>query len=352
MLAGLPSSIKNSASDISCGSTDPIEEYRKIIDPDPDPEPPDPNPTEGICCALKITGKEELRGDYEDYSNKTCEQIWTVGREVYGGEIEYSLEIEGLSRYNCEKWWDGTCCKDSGEYEWVPLRNCSKKATDYKTYKSCIEANEEPEEEMVCCLDSNEYEWKEKGFCNNIISKYQAEDSCLQANGREATLKLNLDKGYNFVAINASDSSDPLTASKLLNSPAVILVASFKDGVWNRIMYREDGHIKGANFNLEKGNAYLITATTDFEMQYSGRTFTEFSWDYMRGWQFVPAKALDPYSDTKSVVLSFDTVDITQVGLWNRGLGKFDYYVYDISGNEYGESVRLNENQGVFVKID
>jgi len=72
----------------------------------------------------------------------------------------------------------------------------------------------------------------------------------------------------------------------------------------------------------------------------------------MKGWQFVPAKALDPYSDTKSVVLNFDTVDITQVGLWNKDLGKFDYYLYDTLGDEYGELVRLDDDLGVFVKID
>jgi hypothetical protein len=438
MLAGLPSSIKSSAVNVSCGSTDSVEEYRKIVDPNP-PEPNPPEPTEGICCALKITGKEEFRGDYED-SNKTCEQIWKVGREVYGGKIEYSVEIGGLNRASCEKWWEGVCCKDSGEYEWIPLRNCNSKATEYGTYKTCIEANEEPgepEEEMVCCLDGDEYKWIEKSFCNNIVSKYQTESacleaneepgepeeemvccldgdeyewieksscsnvvdeyqtesacleaneepeeemvccldgdeyewieksscsnvvdeyqtesSCLEANGREVTLELDLEKGYNFVAINASDSSNPLTASKLFYNPAVILVAAFRDGVWDRIMYREDGDVKGANFDLEKGNAYLITATTDFEMKYSGRTFTEFSWDGMKGWQFVPAKALDPYSDTKSVVLNFDTVDITQVGLWNKDLGKFDYYLFDIFGNEHGESVRLDDDLGVFVKID
>jgi hypothetical protein len=312
---------------------------------------------------------------------------------VYGGKIEYSVEIEGLNRSSCEKWWEGVCCEDSGEYEWIPLKNCSKKATEYKTYKSCTEANEEPEdekvccldsqkytwidknscnniirkyktrktcleanenpeEEMVCCLDSNEYQWKEKSSCNNIISKYQTEYSCLQANGREVTLDLDLDKGYNFIAMNASDSSNPLTASKLLQNPAVILVATFKDGVWNKIMYREGEDIKGINFDLEKGKAYLITTTTDFTVTYSGRTFTEFNWDKLKGWQFVPTKALEPYSDTKSVVLNFDVVDVTQMGLWNKELGHFIYYLYTVSGNEYGETVDLDGNQGVFVKID
>jgi hypothetical protein len=392
MLAGLPSSIKNSGIDVTCGSTDPIEEYRKIVDPDP-PNPDPPEPTEGICCALKITNKEEFRGDYEDNAEKTCDQIWRVGRGVYGGQIEYSVELEGLDRSSCEKWWEGICCKDSGGYEWTPLRNCNNKAVEYKTYKKCLEANktpedekvccldtekykwvdksscdniinkyktrkvclaanEEPEEEMLCCLDSNEYEWREKSSCKNFVEKYQTEYACLQANGREVSLEIDLYKGYNFIAINASDPSKPLTAAKLLKNPAIILIATFKDGIWNEIMYREGETVKGTNFDLEKGNAYLIATTTNFEIQYSGRTFTEFSWDGMKGWQFIPAQALDPYSNTKSIVLSFDTVDVTQVGLWNKELGKFEYYVYDISGNEYGESVRLDDDFGVFVKID
>ncbi len=392
MLAGLPSSIKSSAIDVDCGSTDPIEVYRKIVDPDPDPDPPDPDPTNGICCALKITGKEELRGDYEDNDSDTCDQIWKVGRAVYGGKIEYSVEMDGLNRSSCEKWWEGVCCQDSGEHEWVPSRTCSNKAKEYKTYKacikanedqeemvccldsreyewveknscdtviskyktekSCIEANENPEEEMACCLDNNEYEWKKKNSCNNIINEYQTEYSCLQANGREVTLELDLHKGYNFVAINASDQSNPLAASQLLENPAIILVATFKNGVWNKIMYRENGDIKGTDFNLEKGNAYLITTTTEFTITYTGRTFTKFDWDGLKGWQFISTKALEPHSDTKSMVLLFDEVDVTQVGLWDQELGHFKYYLYTVSGQEYGETIRLDDDQGVFVKIE
>jgi hypothetical protein len=117
-------------------------------------------------------------------------------------------------------------------------------------------------------------------------------------------------------------------------------------------MYREDGQLKGQDFNIVRGEAYLITTTSDFNLSYSGRTFTEFSWGNMKGWQYVPAQSLDPYYNTKSVVLSFDTVDVSQVGLWDKELGKFNYYVYDVSGSEFGESVRLNDDYGVFVKID
>jgi hypothetical protein len=345
-LEGLPARIKTNAKNVTCGSTDPIEVYENGGEIPEDPQ----EDKEGICCGLKITGKDQFRGDYEDNDTQNCNQIWKEGREVYGGKIQYSENLNIDNRASCEKWWEGVCCNVNGENKWVAERNCKNEIDQYTTYNSCI--NGESPDVEVCCKDTALYEWKYKRKCSNVVDQYDSEYNCLKANGREVTLSLDLQKGYNFVAWNASDPTNPMLASQLFENSPVILIASFENGSWNKIIYRDQGEIKGSDFNLLRGKAYLITTTSDVELQYSGRTFTEFSWGGMKGWQFVPAQALDPYSNTKSVVLSFDTVDVTQVGLWNKEVGKFDYYVYDIAGNEYGESVRLNENQGVFVKID
>jgi hypothetical protein len=346
-LSGLPSRIKTSSKNVSCGPTDPVEVYEN------DGEIPDDGGNDtggGICCALKISNKDDFRGDWEDISNKSCNQIWQVGRELYGGKIQYSEEISVSNRASCERWWDGVCCNSNGKTEWLPSSLCSKKLPEYTNYNSCINGNT-PDEE-ICCKDSELYEWKYKGDCQNVSENYETEYQCERANGREVSVTLNLNKGYNFIAWNASDPISPVLASKLFDNPSVILIATFKDGIWNKIMYREDGQLKGQDFNIVRGEAYLITTTSDFNLSYSGRTFTEFSWGNMKGWQYVPAQSLDPYYNTKSVVLSFDTVDVSQVGLWDKELGKFNYYVYDVSGSEFGESVRLNDDYGVFVKID
>ncbi|MCK9416259.1 hypothetical protein M0Q97_06335 [Candidatus Dojkabacteria bacterium] len=357
-LAGLPTRLKGSGKNVNCGPTDPIKVYEGVApgpgpNPGPSPEPdpgPTPVPQRGICCALKISGKDEFRGDWENTTNKTCSQIWKIGREVYGGKIEYSKELPNLNRASCEKWWDGVCCNDTAENEWTPERVCKKKNAEYTTYEKCLKG--EIPDVKVCCKDEQEYEWKFKEKCKNVVEKYDKEYTCLKANGEQVDINLKLEKGYNFIAWNASDLTAPLLASSLLDNPAVLLVATFKDGQWNKIMYREQGEVKGADFELTRGNAYLITTTTDFDLRYSGKRFTEFAWDTMKGWQYVPAKALDPFNNTKSVVLTFDEVDITQVGLWDKSLGKFSYYIYDVTGEEFGDSVRLNDSQGVFVKID
>jgi hypothetical protein len=118
-------------------------------------------------------------------------------------------------------------------------------------------------------------------------------------------------------------------------------------------MYKDNNKLKGSDFELIAGEAYLITSTTDFEIIHEGRESSEeYSWGNKEGWQLVPTDSLDPYSDTKSVVLSFDKVDITQIALWDRDIGAFQYLLYDLSGQEYGESIKLNSSEGVFVKID
>jgi hypothetical protein len=347
-LSGLPTRIKGSSKNVSCGPTDSVEVYENGGEIPDDPE--DPVEEGGICCGLKVTGNDQFRGDWEDIDNKSCEQIWQPGRSIYGGTLEYSEQISVDSRASCERWWDGVCCDVNGETEWLPERNCSKKISEYPDYQSC--KNGVTPDEEVCCKDGPLYEWKFKRQCTNVKDEYNTEYKCERANGTEVTLNLELKEGYNFVGWNASDPLDPMPASTLFDNPQVLLVASFKDGVWNKIMYKQGSDIKGPDFNLLRGNAYLITTTEDLNFAYSGRTFTEFQWGNKKGWQFVPSEALEPYSTTKSIVLNFDDTDISQVGLWDKEVGKFNYYVYDTLGNEYGESVRLDEEDGVFVKID
>ncbi|MDY0084099.1 MAG: hypothetical protein RBR74_13020, partial [Ignavibacteriaceae bacterium] len=312
----VPYPIKTNGRSISCGAQDPIEIYKDIIagnDPDPDIEPDDPpvDDVDGICCALKITGKESLQGDYESISNKTCEEIWEVGRSVYSGRIEYSIEIPNSSRSSCEKQWGGVCCDNSGEYEWVPSSICSNKASEYSTY-----------------------------------------DSCMEAGGERVELNLNLEKGNNFTAWILEDSSNPVMASNLLSNSSISLVSGFHNGVWDQIMFKEDGSIKGIDFKLESGEAYLIITSEATDISLSGVKFNSYNWNTSKGWQFVPAGALNPYTNTRDVVLSFEDANISQIAIWKNDLGLFKYFVYDVSGEKFGESESFTEAQGVFVRID
>jgi hypothetical protein len=316
LLSQLPKPIKSGGnSNLNCGATDPIGVYKNggdVSDNGDGTTPVDDPDNGGICCALKINNREDFRGDYEDIENKSCSQIWQEGKSIYGGTLQYSVELPSISnRSVCEETWVGACCDNGGELEWVPSTTCSNKTSEYDTYTKCINAG-----------------------------------------GRDTTINLNFNEGYNFVGINASDSNNPLLASEILSNSSVILVAGFKDGQWNKIMYKEDGEIKGSDFELTKGNGYLITTTDDIQISYTGKSLVEYDWGTETGWQLVSGQSLDPYRYTKSIVLSFDTVDITQVGIWNSSLGKFDYFIYDLQGDEYGDSVRVSDDQGIFVKID
>jgi hypothetical protein len=311
ILSKLPKPIKGSGTGGSCGATNPIEVYENDGEI-PDNGDDDTN-TGGICCALKVTGNDKLRGDYENVTNKTCDQIWEEGREIYGGTLEYSVELKGdYERDRCEQWWDGVCCEDNGDYEWVPSVNCRQKASEYSSYTACV-----------------------------------------QAGGPTSKETIDIEQGHNFVKWGVQDTSNPTKASDLLENPAIIQIAGFHNEAWDQVMYKDNNKLKGSDFELIAGEAYLITSTTDFEIIHEGRESSEeYSWGNKEGWQLVPTDSLDPYSDTKSVVLSFDKVDITQIALWDRDIGAFQYLLYDLSGQEYGESIKLNSSEGVFVKID
>jgi len=308
----LPMPLKTSGKNITCGDQDAIEIYQKVVNGEyEDPIIEEPLEEDGICCALKISGKDNLQGDYESISTKTCDQIWEIGRAVYGGRIEYSVELEGLNRNSCEKQWSGVCCDISGEYQWLPSSVCSKELGEFDTYNACMEAG-----------------------------------------GERIDMNLELDHGYNFTSWLLNDVSNPIMASSLLNNSSIILVAGFHNGVWDQLMYKESGDINGLDFEMESGQAYLITTTQATTISISGVRFINFDWGVLKGWQFVPAGAFDSYSNTKRVVLSFDTVNISQVALWSKDLGKFKYFVYDVTGEEFGEVISFSETQGVFVRIE
>lgn len=409
---GLPSRIKTTGKSISCGPTDPIDVYNGIQDP-PD-EPPD-NPPEDenpLCCALKLSNREDFVGDFENNVTGGCSDIWEVGRIVHGGRIEYSLELPNqTTRTSCEKTWSGVCCKDDGGFDWVPEVTCSNKATEYTSYNACNTATEgvdrccalkvtgeddfygnfssnvtqncnglwpngkeahggeveytfelydisdkvscEKRWEGVCCKDDGEYNWILEKDCSNRSDVFNSYEQCLIAQQPLDDFSFSIKQGHNFLSVVGEDLEDPMRASEVLNENPIIMVAGFNDGVWDKLLYKDAGEIKGNDFILEAGKAYLITSLTDFKFKYKGREFTDFEWNNMKGWQLVPAGALKPHRTTKSVVLSFDTVDVSQVALWNYRFGGFDYYVYSsLSGKEYGESVTLNESEGVFVRIE
>lgn len=312
----LPMPIKTSGRSLECGDQDSIDIYKESIgegggsgngnDDDEDIE----DESGGICCALKISGKDNFKGDYESTSSKTCSQIWD-GLNVYGGSVEYAIEMNGLSRLSCEKEYTGVCCDNDGTYQWVPNNKCSssKKVSEYSTYNSCLEAGGERIDTMI-----------------------------------------DLSKGYNFISWSLRDS-ESIMASDLLNNASITLVAGFENGIWNEIMYK-DGGTKGADFILEPGRAYLITTSDSVSIPISGIKTSTFDWGSKIGWQLVPSFALNPYANTKDIVLSFDTVDISQVALWSEEQGLFNYYIYTVQGDKVGDSVDIGEYQGVFVKID
>ena len=314
-VSDLPMPLKTAGKNVSCGAQDPISIYKDIIngggddggDSGGDEDDDTQNESGGICCALKITGKDAFQGDYES-SGSDCMDIWE-GKKVYGGTVEYAVKLSSQTRGSCEKQWTASCCNTSNGYEWLPSNQCSDKVSEYTTY-----------------------------------------DTCMEAGGEKVNINLTLDKGYNFTSWIVNSAS-PLMASDLLNNSSIILVGGFHNGAWDELMYKESG-TKGSDFELVAGQSYLITTTKSTQIELNGVMTDIFNWDTLKGWQFVPAYSVKPFTNTKDVVLSFEDADISQIALWSNDLGKFNYFVYDVTGEDYGESVKFRDSQGIFVKID
>jgi hypothetical protein len=634
-IARLPMPLKEgSGENVTCGEYDAVDVYLNDISVDPndpdDPDDPD-DPTVGICCALKLDNRENFQGDWEYNSQYRCDEIWAEGREVHGGTLQYSVEIN-TTQNNCEKEWAGTCCSVGGKYEWLPEVNCSNKVTQYTTYESCINANDDnedpddpeepvkychdcsssflythaydflagddnvcftpdditwndekyyvcdcctskptaqekepdaplyarnssngPEDSMtydeclekckegnvvcndgvvegneicdppgspcivgdeigecsddcktceppeiscgdskvegdeecdppesacitdddevgqcsdgctceplaqdpecgdnnvdddeecdppgsacitgeqigecseecaciapdsqplccavkvegeddfysyfkenttqscldlvdqssefsnknvqyvlevpdvedvnscqlvregVCCNVDGEYQWLPTQLCTNIVQDYTTYDTCMETPEPVSDFTLQFERGYNFVGWPAQDEQNPVSAADIIEKPPVLLVGSFRNGIWDSIMYKEGGNIKGADFNFEPGYGYLIITTTDFQFEFTGRPSTDYNWEGLQGWQLVDGSVFEPYRDNKSLILSYEEARIRQVALWDKRKSGFDYFLYsNTTGEEYGTIQEFTKDQGVFVKV-
>lgn len=265
-----------------------------------------------LCCAVKVEGKDDFIGYFEDNSELTCDQIHIDGDNLNGDIVEYAIGLEGeYDAVSCEIVREGVCCDIGDEYEWMPYSECLNIVGVYNTYNSCMNAGEPIED-----------------------------------------ITISLKRGYNFVSWFAYDAENPVRASEILGETSVILIGAFKNGIWNQLMYKEGNEIKGVDFELLPNYAYLITTNSDLDFKYSGRRSNEFSWDKLNGWQLVSSTIFTPYSDTKSLIQSYNSVKINQVALWDNSKSSFNYFLYNDSGEEYGLVENITEQQGVFVKID
>lgn len=271
--------------------------------------------TEGLmCCGLKLKNSSKFKYDFEnDREDETCNEIWEVGRSVYGSTIEYSI--------------------------YIPTA---------KTEKACLKTSTAG----VCCLTDDGAIWTPKSVCTN-----QLKDTTLaqcQAIGVYESSKVSLKEGVNFIGLNINPMSNgsKLKASDLYTlypESGITLIAKFSNGKWVNILKSD----KGEDFELEGNYGYLIITNKSSDITLKGpkSSSSDLKWNNFLGWNLYDTSVFTQ-SNASSIITGFSNAKVNTVAYWDYSQSKFEYYTRDnTQSGVYGNDFKISDKDSIFVRI-
>lgn len=305
-----------------------------------------------LCCALKIDNKDEFQGDFENnVVGKTCEQVWEVGRNLYGGKLEYSVEIKDRVAQACEVKYEGVCCQLQNDIKWWPRINCSNTVPNITSSQACKEyAND-----RACFFREGKYQWLPKSIGNDSIEGVTTQSQCDSRN-KLSQYKISLQKGINFVGFDFSPTYQASTmyASKLIeNNPNILLIGNFEGYGWKDLIKKSEKlPFAGNDFFFEQNKGYLIITTDATTIEFDGwRDPTPKYSKLNDGWNLVGGTLYTKSARASSLIqaLSKENIEVDIIGTWVTDLGRFNYRKEE-GPNIYGEDILLKNNEGIFLK--
>ena len=305
-----------------------------------------------LCCALKIDNKEEFQGDFENnVTGKTCEQVWAVGRSLYGGKLEYSVEIKDKVAQACEIKYEGACCQLQNDIKWWPKIACTNAVPNITSSQACKEyAND-----RGCFFREGKYQWLPKSIGNDSIEGVTTQSQC-ESRNTLSQYKISLQKGINFVGFDFSPTYQASTmyASKLIeNNPNILLIGNFEGYGWKDLIKKSEKlPFAGNDFFFEQNKGYLIVTTDATTLELDGWRDSSAKYSQLSdGWNLVGGTLYSKSYRASSLIqsLSREQINADTVGVWATDLGRFNYRKEE-SGNVYGEDIVLKSNEGVFIK--
>lgn len=319
------------------------------------------NPEEGgwgevsgpLCCALKISNQEKFQGDFENNAEgKTCSDIWKAGRSVYGGTLEYAVQIKDRVESACEVQYDGVCCQLQNDIKWYPKQSCSNAIPNITTSSACADLAKD----AACFLRDAKYQWLPKSIGSDFINGITSQSQC-EARNKISTYSLEFKKGINFVGLDFSPAyqTGALLASKLFESSSNIeLVGNFKGYEWKDLLKKSETlPFAGKDFYLEQGRGYLVIASEDTKIEIDG--WRDSSQKYValdEGWNLVGGSVYGKSYRASTLIsnLRNSDIEVDTVAVWSYELGRFNYRKEEAEGETYGEDIKLVNNQGIFLK--
>lgn len=306
-----------------------------------------------LCCALKVSNQEKLRGDFENnVEGKSCSDIWKTGRSVYGGTLEYSVEIKDRTEGACEVEYDGVCCQLTNDIKWYPKVACNNPISGINTSKECLDlAND-----GGCFFREAKYQWLPKTVGDDYLKEVSSKSQCDSRN-KITQYSIELKEGVNFVGFDFTPvfQTSPLYASKLLSlNENILLIGDFQGYEWKNLVKKSEKlPFAGEDFYFEQGKGYLVVSEEDIKIELDGWRDTNQKYSVLdEGWNLVGGSVYGK-SYRASVLISNlinSDIEVNTVAVWSYELGRFSYRKEEAQGETYGEDINLVSNQGIFLK--
>ena len=211
------------------------------------------------------------------------------------------------------------------------------------------------ESNLECCLSNQSVSLVEKNSCKGKVLEDVEESNCVS---KDKTIKIL--RGVNFIEgleiVNYEDV--PISTAKELitySNNKIFLVAQFINNDWGKIVKYSEGSINGNDFNLTSGKVYLIISMEDINIEVKSVKVSNKEIDFSKlvGWQLVPSWVFEDVSyDTEDILLDKELSSyISHIGLWSNEISSFRYTVRGENSTIYGDSLNINQQEGVFVRV-
>lgn len=206
----------------------------------------------------------------------------------------------------------------------------------------------------VCCLDNQAvYITKPENCLGKKLENVSA-SMCVSTNST-----LSIKQGVNFYkALEViNDQEVPITSAKELitySGNKILTVGVFRNDRWEKLVKYENSIINGEDFSLDSSEVYMIISTQDLEIPVKIVVANDISLDLSNlvGWNLIPSNLLQKKaSDTTGILTHTELQYINQIGIWDSHFARFDYTIRDDSGSMFGESYKLDQQSGIFIKV-
>lgn len=198
------------------------------------------------------------------------------------------------------------------------------------------------------------------------IDENVAEDAeTLQLEQSDTEIVYQFKRGLNLISMNGIPPLEKFTASQFLevlnSSPdgEIVSIHYFNNGEWKGITWRGDGDFVGDDFPISPGRGYMVRASSDMEVVYSGKILAQAVPIYFtEGWNLVGFNGtLKPEITGKEIISRINresSLNSETITRWDSSSSQYKSFQFNgiEAEQQYGFDFLIDQYEGYFVRIN